>query len=90
MQLAPETFPMKVQLPTNFSYPPPPSGEVALPPTVNTVEWLLRQIGREIDSAFLDACTSTLRREIELLVDGKKIWFHPGGVKRRLEGDSKR
>ena len=85
MQLAPETFPMKVQLPTNFSYPPPPSGEVALPPTVNAVEGLLRQIGREIDSAFLDAGTSDLRRDIKPLVNGKEIWFHAGGLKRRLE-----
>jgi len=76
---------MKIQLTTNFSYPLPPSGEVALPATVNTVEELLRQIGQEIEFAFLDEGSSGLRRDIELLVNGKEIWFYPGGVKRRLE-----
>ena len=85
MQLAPEAFPMKIQVTTNFSYPLPPSRDVAMLPTVNTVEKVLRQIGREIDSAFLDAGTSDLRRDIKPLVNGKEIWFHAGELKRRLE-----
>jgi hypothetical protein len=78
----------KVQLRTNFSLPSRSSGEMELPPSVNTIAELLRQIGREIGFVFIDAEGVTLRRDVEVLINGKDISFLPSGLKTILkEGD---
>jgi hypothetical protein len=79
----------KVQLKTNFSLRSRGSGETELPPSVNTIAELLRDIGEEIGFAFIDAEGLTLRRDVEVLINGKDISFLPSGLKTILkEGDS--
>jgi hypothetical protein len=63
--------------------------ELVLPSSVGNVEDLLRHIGEKIDFVFLDAQTGKLRPDIEILVNGKEIWFYTQGLKKLiLDGDS--
>ncbi len=60
-----------------------------LPSSVRSVEDLLRKIGEEIDFGFLDADTGKLRPDIEVIVNGKEIWFYPENLQKPIEnGDS--
>jgi hypothetical protein len=79
----------KILLKTNFSLPSRSSGEMELPPSLNTIAELLRHIGKEIGFVFIDAEGLTLRRDVEVLINGKDISFLPSGLKTILkEGDS--
>ena len=79
----------KIQLKTNFSLRSRSSGEMELPPSLNTIAELLRHIGKEIGFVFIDAQGLTLRRDVEVLINGKDISFLPTGLKTILkEGDS--
>jgi hypothetical protein len=62
---------------------------MVLPSAVRSVEDLLRHLGEKIGFVFLDAQTGNLRPDIDILVNGKEIWFYPEGLKEPvLEGDS--
>jgi hypothetical protein len=77
-----------VRLRTNFSYHGPEKEELMLPDGVATVSDLLHHIGREVDFVFLDSRTGDLRPDIEVIVNGRDIWFYPGGLQRSLgDGD---
>lgn len=59
-----------------------------LPPEVGSVEELLRFIGEEIDFVFLDAESGRLRPSIEVILNGKEIWFYPDRLQSALkDGD---
>jgi 1-acyl-sn-glycerol-3-phosphate acyltransferase len=53
-----------------------------LPSSIKTVEDLLRHIGQKIDFLFIDAQTGRLRPDIEIIVNGKEIWFYPEGLRK--------
>ena len=79
---------MSIRLRTNFAYRSLEGEEFTLPPSVSTVSDLLRHIGKEMKFVFLDALTGDLRPDIEIILNGKEIWFHPGGLQRSLnDGD---
>ena len=79
----------KIQLKTNFSLRSRSTGEMELPPSVNTIEDLLRHLGKEIGFAFTDAEGLTLRKGVEVLINGKDLLFLPSGLKTVLnQGDS--
>jgi hypothetical protein len=79
----------KIQLKTNFSLRSRSTGEMELPPTVNTLEDLLRHLGEEIGFVFIDAEGLTLRKDVEVLINGKDLSFLPTGLKTILnQGDS--
>lgn len=78
-----------IQLKTNFSLRSRSTGEMELPPSIDTVADLLRHIGKEIGFVFIDAQGMTLRRDVEVLINGKDIAFLPSGLKTTLkQGDS--
>ena len=76
-------------LKSNVSLDRPQGAETVLPPAVANMEDLLRYIAKQIDFIFLDAQTGKLRPDIEILVNGKEIWFYPEGLKRPVfDGDA--
>jgi hypothetical protein len=81
--------PTRVILKSNVSLNRPQGPETVLPPSVGNMEDLLQDIGKRIGFVFLDAQTGKLRPDIEILVNGKEIWFYPEGLKKPvLDGDS--
>ncbi len=82
-------MPTTVVLKTNVSLSRPQGPEMVLSSSVRNMEDLLRHIGEKIDFVFLDAQTGKLRPDIDILLNGKEIWFYPEGLKRAiLDGDS--
>lgn len=82
-------MPKSISLKSNVSLNRPQGPETVLPPAVRNIEDLLRYIGKGIDFVFLDAQTGKLKADIEILVNGKEIWFYPEGLKKPVrDGDS--
>ena len=54
--------------------------QMVLPSSVRSMEDLLRHLGEAIDFVFLDAASGKLRPDIEVIVNGKEIWFYPEGL----------
>jgi len=74
---------------SNVSLSRPEGAEMVLPCSVGNVEDLLRHVGEKIDFIFLDAQTGKLRPDIDIVVNGKEIWFYPEGLRKPvLQGDS--
>lgn len=82
-------MPTTVFMKSNVSLNRPQGPETLLPSSVENMEDLLRHVGAEIDFLLLDAQTGKLRPDIDILVNGKEIWFYPEGLKKPLlDGDS--
>jgi hypothetical protein len=81
--------PTTVTLKTNVSLNRAQGPDLVLPFSVKTVEDLLRHIGETIAFLFLDAQTGELRPDIDIIVNGKEIWFYPAGLRKPVQdGDS--
>jgi hypothetical protein len=79
----------KIQLKTNFSLRSRSTGEMEMPPSLNTMADLLRHLGKEVGFVFIDAEGLTLRKDVEVLINGKDISFLPSGLKTTLkQGDT--
>jgi hypothetical protein len=74
--------PTTVTLKTNVSLNRPQGPDLVLPPSVKTAEDLLRHLGEKVNFLFIDGQTGKLRPDIDVLVNGKEIWFYPEGLKR--------
>jgi len=62
---------------------------MVLASSVQSVSDLLRYLGEKIDFSFLDATSGKLRPDIEVIVNGKEIWFYPEGLQKPIrDGDS--
>jgi hypothetical protein len=62
---------------------------MVLPLSVESVNELLCYLGEKIDFVFLDAASGKLRPDIEVIVNGKEIWFYPEGLQKPIrDGDS--
>ena len=82
-------MPITILMKSNVSLSRLQGPQMVLPPSVGNMEDLLRHIGEKIDFVFLDTQTGKLRPDIEILVNGKEIWFYPEGLKKRIShGDS--
>lgn len=82
-------MPTTVLMKSNVSLSRPEGAAMVLPSSVGTVEDLLRHVGEKIDFIFLDAQTGKLRPDIDIVVNGKEIWFYPEGLRKPvLQGDS--
>ena len=82
-------MPTTIILKSNISLNRTEGPEMVLPSSVKNIEDLLRDIGEKIDFIFLDAQTGKLRPDIDILVNGKEIWFYPEGLRKPvLDGDS--
>lgn len=82
-------MPTTVTMKTNLSLSRAQGPDMLLPPSVKNMEDLLRHIGEKIDFLFIDAPTGKLRPDIDILVNGKEIWFYPEGLRKPVhDGDS--
>jgi hypothetical protein len=81
--------PTTIIMKSNVSLNRPQGPEMVLPSSVGNVEDLLQYIGEKIAFVFLDGQTGKLRPDIDILVNGKEIWFYPEGLKKPIfDGDS--
>ena len=77
-------MPTSVTLRTNASLNRTQGAELVLPSSVRTMEDLLRHVGEQIDFLLIDGQTGNLRPDIEILVNGKELWFYPDGLRRAI------
>jgi hypothetical protein len=81
----PTTVTMKSNISLNRAQGP----DMVLPSSVKNMEDLLRHVGEKIDFLFIDARTGILRPDIDILVNGKEIWFYSEGLRKPVhDGDS--
>lgn len=77
-----------MELKTCFASEGLQSGKIALPPGVTTVKDLLVFMGKRAGFDFLDEKTGLPDKDIEVLLNGKEIWFYPSGPATSLrDGD---
>ena len=82
-------MPTTIILKSNISLNRTEGPEIVLPSSVKHMEDLLRHVGEKIAFVFLDAQTGKLRPDIDIIVNGKEIWFYPEGLRKPvLDGDS--
>lgn len=77
-------MPTTISMKSNVSLSRAHGPKMVLPASVRSMEDLLRHIGEEIGFTFLDAATSKLRPDIEILMNGKEIGFYPEGLNRPI------
>lgn len=73
-----------IRMKSNLSLHRPRGPEMMLPSAIRNVEDLLHHLGKKVDFVFVDALTGKLRPDIDILVNGKEIWFYPEGIKRPI------
>jgi hypothetical protein len=76
--------PTTVTMKTNISLSRVQGPDMPLPSSVKNMEELLRHLGEKINFLFIDGQTGKLRPDIDILVNGKEIWFYPEGLKRAI------
>ena len=76
---------MKINLQTCFALSGSDSEVMTIPEGVKTVSDFLGYIGREIDFNFINPETGHLEGELEIILNGKEIWFHPKGLDTLLQ-----
>lgn len=76
---------VRVELKTCFATKGLQSGEIALPPGVSRVKDLLVLMGKDADFDFFDEKTGLPHKDIEVLLNGKDIWFYPSGPATSLQ-----
>ena len=82
-------MPVTITMKSNLSLQRSREPQMVLASSVQSVNDLLRYLGEKIDFVFLDAATGKLRPDIEVIVNGKEIWFYPESLKRFIhDGDS--
>ena len=82
-------MPTTIIMKSNLSLQRVQEPNMVLPPTVQNVNELLRYLGGKIDFVFVDSVTGKLRPDIEVIVNGKEIWFYAEGLERPIhDGDS--
>jgi hypothetical protein len=78
----------KIKLETCLSLPGLDSEVMDLPAGVKSVSDLLRSLGKKIDFDFIHPQSGLLENDMEFLLNGKEIWFHPDGLNTSLkDGD---
>ena len=79
---------MRLRLITNFSFQTGDGGEYSVPPSVVTSGDLLTHIGKHVGFVFIDVSGKMLRKDVEVVLNGKNILFCPAGLDTALkEGD---
>ena len=82
-------MPTTVTMKSNVSLNRTQGPDMVLPSSVKNMEDLLRHVGEKIGFLFIDAQTGILRPDIDILVNGKEIWFYPEGLRKPVhDGDS--
>lgn len=78
---------VKIELNNNLALRTSESREVDLPPEVRTVRDLLHYVGRGIGFDFFDRETGELEVDLEVILNGKEIWFYSGNIDTELRED---
>ena len=82
-------MPVTITMKSNLSLQRSREPQMVLASSVQSVNDLLRYLGERIDFVFLDAASGRLRPDIEVIVNGKEIWFYPEGLQKPIhDGDS--
>jgi 1-acyl-sn-glycerol-3-phosphate acyltransferase len=82
-------MPVTITMKSNLSLQRSREPQMVLASSVQSVNDLLRYLGEKIDFVFLDAATEKLRPDIEVILNGKEIWFYPEGLQKPIhDGDS--
>jgi 1-acyl-sn-glycerol-3-phosphate acyltransferase len=82
-------MPITITMKSNLSLQRSREPQMVLASSVQSVNDLLRYLGERIDFVFLDAASGRLRPDIEVIVNGKEIWFYPEGLQKPIhDGDS--
>jgi hypothetical protein len=76
---------MRIKLTSNFALRIEDAGNFSVPESVRTIGELIRYLGRRIDFVFVDNGGEKLRPDVEILLNGKDIWFLPSGLKTTIE-----
>jgi hypothetical protein len=77
-----------INLKTCFALPGSGSGMLALPEGVETVRDLLGDMGGQIGFNFIDLKTGELEEDLEIIINGKEVWFYPSALDINLnDGD---
>lgn len=76
---------MKIHLKTTIVIPGMESDPVALHDEVRTLRDLLVYIGRKLHFDLIDGKTGNLGDDLEIIINGKEIWFYPKGLNTSLE-----
>jgi len=80
---------LKIALISNFSLGISDPENCLLPPDIITIGDLLRHVGKQMNFPFMAANAGDLRRDIEVSINGKEVWFYPRALNTPLkEGDS--
>ena len=80
---------VKIALISNFSLGVSDPENFLLPPDITTIADLLRHVGEQMNFPFIAASADDLRRDIEVSINGKDVWFYPDTLNTRLkDGDS--
>ena len=75
----------KIKLETCLSLSDLDSGIMDLPDGVKSVSDLLKSLGEKIDFEFIHPQSGMLENDMELLLNGKEIWFHSNGLNTPLQ-----
>ena len=75
----------KIKLRTCFALSGSDSEVMTLPQGVETLAELLSYLGRELEFSFIHPETGQLEEELEIILNGKEIWFYPQGLDTPLE-----
>jgi hypothetical protein len=80
---------VKIALISNFSLGVSDPENFVLPPGITTIGDLLRHVGEQMNFPFIAADADDLRRDVEVNINGKDVWFYPDTLKTALKaGDS--
>ena len=80
---------IKVDLKTCFALPGSGSGMLDLPEGVETVGNLLEHMGVQIGFNFIDLNTGELEEDLEIILNGKEVWFYASALDTNLnDGDT--
>ena len=80
---------VKIALISNFSLGVSDPENFLLPPDIATIGDLLRHVGEQMNFPFIAANADDLRRDVEVSINGKDVWFYPNALNTRLkDGDS--
>ena len=67
----------RIKLQTCFALPGLGSDMVSLPEGVKTIADMVNFMGTEMDYSLIDPETGNLEEDIEIIINGKDVWFYP-------------
>ena len=79
----------RIKLKTCFALPGLDSDMMSLPEDVKTIADLLHFMGIEMDYSFIEPETGNPEEDIEIIINGKEVWFYPTSLDTPLkDGDT--